>query len=287
MSTEIVDRLADLLERFRIRARLYYSGRLCGSNSFAAEIGQGFLHVMRRGSIRLDHGGRLPDAQPLVFEQPTVLFYPRPQTHRFIHLQDEGSDFSCATVEFEGGQSHPLVEALPALVHAPLSKLPNLDHALALLFAEADLQRCGRSTVLDRLFEVVLIMLLRWLLDHADEHGIDSGLLHGLGDARLRHALVAIHKNPGERWNLSAMAKSAGMSRSAFAQHFKALMQQTPLEYLTRWRMHLARDAIMRGRPLKTLAHELGYANASALTRVFLAHCGCSPRAYRQSGGKA
>jgi len=153
-----------------------------------------------------------------------------------------------------------------------------LDAALSLLFAETDRVRCGQRLLADRLFEVVLLQLLRWLLDHPQEAGIQPGLITGLSDPRLARALVAVHESPGAPWSLERMAASAGMSRTAFANAFRDVVGQTPADYLTDWRMALAQARLREGRPLKALAEELGYANASALSRAFAARTGLSPR---------
>ena len=130
----------------------------------------------------------------------------------------------------------------------------------------------------DRLFEVVLIQLLRWLLDHPDEAGIPAGLITGLSEPRLARALSALHEHPGKPWSLERMAERAGMSRSAFAAGFKAAVGQTPANYLAHWRLMLAQAQLRQGRSIKAIADELGYANPSALSRLFTQKIGRSPR---------
>ena len=120
--------------------------------------------------------------------------------------------------------------------------------------------------------------LLRWLLDNPHEVGIQPGLITGLSDTRLARALVAIHEAPGNAWPIERMAACAGMSRTAFATSFKEVVGQTPADYLTDWRIMLAQAHLRAGRPIKVLAEELGYANPSALSRVFSAKVGQSPR---------
>lgn len=113
----------------------------------------------------------------------------------------------------------------------------------------------------------------------------------GLSDPRLARALVALHEAPGEPWDLPRMAARAGMSRSAFAASFRRTVGQPPADYLTDWRLTLAQaQAQLRlGRPVKSVALELGYANASALSRAFTARMGQSPRQWleREEGENA
>ncbi|MBO9679748.1 MAG: AraC family transcriptional regulator [Acidovorax sp.] len=187
---------------------------------------------------------------------------------------------TCATLEFEGGSAHPLARALPPLTVLPLARLPELDHTLALLFAETGGLLCGQRLLADRLFEVLLMQILRWLLAHPEAGGVDAGLLRGLAHPALARALTAVHEAPGAAWTLERMAQHAGMSRSAFAQAFKREVGETPADYLARWRLAIAQAELRRGRALKTLAPELGYANASALSRVFVQRLGQAPRAW-------
>jgi AraC-like DNA-binding protein len=273
-----LDRLSSLLARFRVRASLFHAGPLCGVTHFAAEPGRGFLHVMRRGEMAVTHPGAGEAPRRVEVREPTLLFYPRPLAHDFHNAPSEGSDFACATLDFDGGAAHPLLRALPPLVLLPLGAVPGLGPALELLFAETERPRCGTRLLADRLFEVVLIQLLRWLLDHPEQAGIQPGLITGLSDARIARALVAIHEAPGAAWTLERMAERAGMSRTSFATVFKQVVGQTPADYLTGCRITLAQMGLREGRPIKLLADQLGYANPPALSRAFAAKVGVSPR---------
>lgn len=278
-----VDRLSSLLERFRVRAHLFHSGPLCGVTSYAAEPGRGFLHVMRAGSMAVTHRPKSGAPRKVMVDEPSLLFYPRPLAHDFHNAPAEGADFLCATLSFDGGELHPLVRSLPPMVVLPLSQVEGLSQTLSLLFAEADQVRCGHRLLADRLFEVLLLQLLRWLLDHPQEGGVSTGLLHGLADPRLAKVLVALQERPGEPWSLVRMAECAGMSRSAFAVLFKQEVGETPAEHLAQWRLSIAQAQLRGGQSIKQIADGLGYANASALSRVFTQKLGMSPRDWLKS----
>lgn len=278
-----IDRLSALLERFRVRAHLFHSGPLCGVTRLDALPGRGFLHVLRRGELVVTHRAGAGAPRRIEVREPSVLFYPRPVAHEFYNAPAEGSDFTCASLDFDGGDRHPLARALPALVLLPSRRVQGLEQALALLFAETDRVRCGHRLLADRLFEVVLLQLLRWLLDHPDEGGISAGLLAGLSDPKLARALVAVHEDPGRAWSLERMAAEAGMSRSAFAVRFRAVVGETPAEHLSNWRLAIAQAQLRQGRSIKAIATELGYANPSALSRVFAQRVGTSPRGWLRS----
>ncbi len=275
-----VDRLTPLLDRFRVRARLFHDGPLCGVTRFPASSGRGFLHVLRRGDVDMAVTRTDGSEERIVVSQPSLLFFPRPTDHVFFTTPAEGSDFTCASLDFDGGATHPLVHALPPVIVLPLDDVPTLGPALDLLLTEVGDGRCGHPILIDRLFEVVVIQLLRWILDHPTDVALPRGLLPGLADERLAAALTAVHDAPGAPWTLETMARRANLSRSAFAVRFKEVVGRTPADYLTEWRLLLARDRLRAGDSVSTVAADLGYASASAFSRAFTQRVGRSPRAW-------
>lgn len=275
-----IDRLSSLLERFHVRSRLFHAGPLCGVIRFDAEPGRAFLHVLRRGEMVVSHPARSGAPARLAVHEPTLLFYPRPLAHRFTNAPVDGPDFVCATLDFDGGDRHPLVQALPPLVALRLRDVPGIERTLELLFAETEQVRCGRRLLADRLFDVLVLQLLRWMLDHPQTFGVRSGLLAGLAEPRLARALTAMHERPGQAWTLEALARAAGMSRSAFAGEFRAVVGTTPMAYLLAWRMALAQPMLRQGTPVGVVSDRLGYASAAAFARAFAQIVGRSPRAW-------
>jgi AraC-type DNA-binding domain-containing proteins len=274
----MVDRLAVLLERFPVSARVFNAGALCGIN-LLEDRDTGQMHLVRRGPLEVSHGG-----PPVLVEEPSLLLYPRPMPHRFNSDPELGADMACADLHFDGGAQNPLAAALPAFTCVPLSALAGTGPVLDLLFEEAFDHRCGRQAMVDRLFEVVMIQLLRHLMEQGEVKG---GLLAGLAHARLRHALVAMHEAPAREWTLEELAEAAGMSRSVFAETFREVVGLTPGQYLQGWRVRLAQQALRRGRPLKVVASEVGYGSEAALSRAFKSHAGVSPRAWKRKQQEA
>lgn len=280
-----IDRLSAVLERFRVRTHLFHAGALCGLTRFEAQPGRGFLHVLRRGELVVTHPRRSGGPPRIKVSKPTLLFYPRPLEHRFHNVPVDGADFVCATVDFEGGARNPIVAALPPVLIVPLASVDGLDQTLALLFAETERLRCGQRLLADRLFEVLMVQLLRWLLDHSGDVGASGGLMNGLAHPKLARALTAVHEKPSEEWTLESMANVAGMSRSAFASEFKRQVGVTPGDYLLRWRLSVAQSRLKAGESVKSVSEALGYASAASFSRAFAHSMGSSPRKWLRMGG--
>lgn len=278
-----IDRLSSLLERFRVRASLFHAGPLCGVTHFDAMPGRAFLHVLRRGETVVSHPARSGGPRRIAVLEPTLLFYPRPLEHSFANPPAEGADFVCATLDFDGGEQHPLVRALPPVVLLRLRDLPETDRTLELLFGETASVRCGQRLLANRLFEVLLLQLLRWLLDHPEVAGVPTGLLAGLSDPRLARALTAMHERPGDHWTLDSLAAAAGMSRSSFAAAFRHTVGITPKAYLLSWRVTLAQSMLRLDTPVGTVSDRLGYTSAGAFARAFAQVVGQAPRAWQRS----
>lgn len=262
------DRLSALLGHFELRARVFHSGALCGTASFDGEAGVGHLHLLRHGRLRVEQGR----AEPLSFDQPCLLYFTGAAPHRLLTEPDAPVELLCASVEL--GVGNPLLGSLPRLVALPLQDSPRLASILELLFAEAFGALCGRQAALDRLAELLVLQLLRHLLATRQ---IESGSLAGLADPQLARALVAMHEQPARSWPLAELAARCGMSRARFAARFHAVVGCTVGDYLANWRVALAQRLLRSGRPVKAVAPEVGYANASALARVFNAKVGMSP----------
>ena len=264
------DRLTSLLQRFELRARVIRGGTLCGVADFAEGDGVGHLHLVRRGPVGFtDRQGRR-----IVVAEPGAVFYPRPLDHRMDAEALDGAEVVCAAIDFGVGDENPLLRGLPDLLMIPLTQAPGLDATMGLLFAEAFGQRCGHAAVVDRLTEIAVVQLLRFAIE---QRIVDGGLLAGLADSRLALALNAIHAQPARPWTLDALAKTAGMSRSRFAARFTGVVGLPAGEYLTLWRVNLAKPMLRRGRPVKQVALELGYAGAATFARAFLQTVGVSP----------
>jgi len=270
------DPLAPLLTHFKARAKLFYSGNLCDNVSFDEELGTGFLHLLRAGTVRMQDS----TGYAVTLTEPTLVFYSRALQHRFQPDPEAGADLVCASMHFEHKAFNPILYALPERFECPLSMLTGAEPLLGLLFGEAFDARPGRQEVLDRLFEVLLIDVLRIVLSRPDAA---PGLFRSLLHPQLSRALTAIHSDPTKDWSLDALARFVGMSRSSFAAAFKKEVGDSPGNYVTRWRMTLAQALIREGVPLKLVAERVGYDSQAGFLRAFKIVMGESPTSWKNS----
>jgi AraC-like DNA-binding protein len=131
-----------------------------------------------------------------------------------------------------------------------------------------------------QLATMVLIQALRLHIAAAAQYTV--GWLYALTDVRLGKAIGCIHKEPSRKWSVLELARRAGMSRTAFAVRFKQAVGQSPIDYLTEWRMVLARERLTSGaESVAQIAFSLGYESESAFSTAFKRVMGVSPRHQR------
>ena len=199
-----------------------------------------------------------------------------------IQMQPQDVPLLSARLDW-GGPNNPLLAALPAQIRHSVNSGDDLAMLVSLLETEFEAQRCGVASVLDRLMEVVLVKLLR---EQMQNGGMETGLLAGMADTRLRRVLVALHEAPGHHWTNDSMAQVAGLSVSRFAQVFRDTMGESPSAYLRHWRLTLAKRDAENGDRVQQIASRYGYQSAEALSRAFQQAHGKSPIQMRRLGSE-
>ena len=177
-----------------------------------------------------------------------------------------------------------LLELLPRFIHVRATDdiAARLRALVSIIREETADMRPGRDAILSRLIEVMLIEMLRCESATWFPH---VSVLGGLSDPQLARALAAIHADVGRGWTVVELAQRAGMSRSVFARRFSEAVGTAPVEYLLRWRMALAKDALLHGGKLDEIAAQVGYKSASAFSTAFRQRVGCPPSDYAANGG--
>jgi AraC-like DNA-binding protein len=155
---------------------------------------------------------------------------------------------------------------------------------MQLLGEEAIGTKPGREVMLQHLLEVLLIEALR----SAPELCGSPGLLRGLSDERLAVALRGMHASPGRNWTVAELAREAALSRSGFHDRFQTAVGMAPMEYLTAWRLALAKNLLRkREASVREIARQVGYNSASAFSVAFLRDVGVTPAHYARAAAGA
>lgn len=196
----------------------------------------------------------------------------------------------CAELTLSGAARTLLLHALPPVVHVRGESTgepsPGFERLLDGIRAEVHHARPGAPLIAARLAELLLLEGLRVELERP---GALGSWRAALVDPRIARTLQALYAAPEQAWTVASLARTAGMSRAAFAQRFRELVGQSPLEHLTFWRMELA-QALLRDsveRPLSAIAASVGYASEAAFSVAFRRAFGLPPGAYRAAQSAA
>ncbi len=127
----------------------------------------------------------------------------------------------------------------------------------------------GSEIAVNRLADVLFGQVRRAHIA-SREHPCNKGWLRAVFDPQIGLALKSMHENVAQPWTVESLAAACGMSRSAFAQKFKDLVREAPLEYLTNWRMQKA-IALLRDEDKKLfgVAKSVGYDSDAAFNKAF------------------
>lgn len=168
-----------------------------------------------------------------------------------------------------------LVSLLPEVIHVRAQD--RLITLMQMIQEETQGDRAARDMVLRRLLELLLVEALR----SVENTMAEPGLLRGLADPQLALALRQIHADPGAPLSVAGLADAAAMSRSTFFDRFRREVGTAPMEYVTAWRMAVAKDLLLRGNlAMAEIAQRVGYGSASAFSMAFSRHVGTSPGAF-------
>jgi AraC-like DNA-binding protein len=192
----------------------------------------------------------------------------------------------CGSLSFDHASLKPITQLLPRfiLIKADQAHTLALHSTMQALASEMAEQAPGSEVVATRLAEVLFIQALRAHI----ASGVawrNRGWLRAIFDPQVGTALSAIHNSVSTPWTVESLAEAAGMSRSAFAPRFRELLGQTPLEYVTEWRMQKAIELLgQRDKKLIDVARSVGYESDAAFSKAFKRVVGANPGGYLKRG---
>jgi len=189
---------------------------------------------------------------------------------------------------FEPLSSRPLTKILPPLIHISASSVHalGLDTTLQSLANETRESAPGSEIVVNRLAEILFIQMIRTFV--SSELNSKPGWLGALADTHTGTALHLMHEKVDRHWSVGELAHAVGLSRSAFAHRFRQLVGESPMEYLTNWRMFKASQLLRRSSlKLGQVAQSVGYDSEAAFCHAFKRVLGVTAGEYRTAGGAA
>ena len=195
----------------------------------------------------------------------------------------------CGLYRFAVEPIHPFFAELPPLIHVPAHQIAAHEPMYAaqrLLSAELAYANTepGKSILTDRLVDVMFYYILRqWVnSQRGQQQGQEASWVNAYHNPYLRNALVAIHENPAHPWQVEELAQKASLSRAAFAQRFKALLGDTPVNYVAKVRIQKSMELLVRTEEsIERIAETVGYGTGFALSKAFKRIAGVSPQHYR------
>jgi AraC-like DNA-binding protein len=309
--TELIDPLGEALHHLRMRGVFYSRCELTApwgielsaiadslmfhvviSGSCWLEVGEAERLRLQPGDLALvPHGaGHVLRSDPAVLT-PGLFDLPRDavsERYEVIRVTGGGAParLLCGTVYFDHPAARQLSALLPGVIlvqgwHSTESEW--IASTLRLMASEAQSPRPGGEEVITRLADILVIQAIRVWLEQ--ESPAASGWLSALHDPQVGRALAMIHRDPAREWRVETLAAAVAMSRSAFAERFSRLVGEAPMQYVTRWRMYLALDALREDRAtVAEVALRLGYGSEAAFSRAFKRFAGVPPGAARRGG---
>ena len=318
-----MDALSDVLKQVRLEGAVYLNAEFTAPWCIRGELGLAsvrqrlvgaehvaFFHFLTEGAckVRLADGGEVLEAAAgdlLLFPQEgkhllgtdlqlapmegDAVITPDPASGAELFQMRHGGGgtatrFVCGYLACSRSVFRPLLEALPRMLRIPIGdgQASALLHELVRAgVRESRAQRPGADSTLAKLAELMFVEALRRYAESLPPQG--RGWLAGVRDAHVGRALALLHGQPGRDWTLEELAREAALSRSALGERFAALVGESPMQYLKRWRLALAATALRSSdRAIALVAADCGYESEAAFNRAFKREFGTPPAAWRR-----
>jgi AraC-like DNA-binding protein len=196
-----------------------------------------------------------------------------------------GTVLLCGVYALERRRPHPLIAQLPRVIHLPARATIGepLRSVVDLLGAEVPRDDASLGAAVPALLDLLIIYALRAWYAREAECGA-QGWARAMQGGPVRTGLENIQRSAATPWTVAQLAAASGVSRSAFARDFRALVGEPPLTYLTRWRMIIAARLLREtDLPIEAVAARVGYGSSFAFGKAFKRWIGDAPGAYRRA----
>ncbi|ODV44494.1 AraC family transcriptional regulator [Cupriavidus sp. UYMMa02A] len=280
----------------RMRGELLGETIVQSGEAHSFPTGQACFHIVQDGYCQL----RLTGSSETVRLSPgDIVLVPRAQGHRIEgadaplsqenHLGSSPARITSGLFQFEAAGGQALMRGLPTLLHVackadePADAIGSREWVsltIAAMQQEVASPSIGSAIMLSRIIDLMFIWAIRHWLSSAPKGTI--GWIGALRDPLIGHALALLHAEPGSDWTVDKLAAAVSQSRSGLSRRFVQLVGESPMRYLSNWRMQLACQRLSTtGRRISQISEELGYDSEAAFSRAFRRAFSLAPTEYR------
>jgi len=247
----------------------------------------GTEHLLKAGEMAICFGGsahRLFQGDSAKTQSIESLLAGGSNIHRpGLEINAGDTALLCGVFMLSHTEFNPLVAALPSMMLSNLSRpgeLHNLSGVARLMAEEIDRSSFGGDYIVERLLEVLCAEAIRAYIETVPQR--ETGWLRGIKDPVVGRAIAAVHSCPDMDWSVQRMAQGVAMSPSRFAARFSECVGDSPMAYVTKWRMNIAcRELASTQKRVDQIAVEVGYESLAAFSRAFKKHVNVSPAMWR------
>ena len=320
-----MDVLSEVLKVVKLQGALFYNGEFSSPWSVYAAPSRGLAryfgtdaeyvivyHLLTEGraSVRLENGQRL------ALEAGDIVVFPHGDTHivengpptktadasqHLVEILSQGlklwrvggggevTRFVCGYMACDPRLGQVLLSGLPAVFKISIRNNATgqwLENSIRFSVDQADRWQAGGEVVLAKLSEVLFIETLRAYIAQLPPE--QTGWLASARDPEVGKALALVHRNPAQGWTIASLAKGAGISRSVLAERFRHYLNESPMAYLTRWRLQLGAQMLSStSYSVAQIAAEVGYESEAAFNRAFKREFELPPARFRNRSRSA
>jgi AraC-like DNA-binding protein len=297
-----IDVLGDILETLRFKGSIFFRSDLAAPWGMSlTEMGFPRFHIVLSGECYVGSSDQpaikasemdiimLPNGvSHWIADQPGRKMVPSARAGKACELGNPlfqsgniTNRLMCGMAQFDEQVSHPILTALPDLMHFAIHDSQGSIWTLVNLI---DTEMAGRpgeaSLIADRLTEVLFLQLLDYHVRHNENA---TGFLAALRDRRICHALTLIHREPEFDWTLETLGARVGMSRATLVRHFQEAVGVSPMAYVKDWRIMKAQYLVKHSaKTVEQIAESTGFASARTLSKSFKRAYGCTPNEMRR-----
>jgi len=314
-----MDVLSEVLKVVKLQGALFFNGEFSApwsfcsppSNSVAPHVAPAASHVIIYHLLTEGRASaRLVDGDRITLDEGDIVIFPHGHAHYIengpstkpvdmlneltrifsqgLKLSRQGgggevTKFVCGFMACEPRLSQVFLSGLPPVFKVSIRNDVSgkwLEDSIRFSVNYANPSRAGGEAVLAKLSEVLFVETLRAYI--AQLPAEQTGWLAGARDAEIGKTLALMHRNPAHPWTIASLAKEAGLSRSVLAERFRHYLNETPMAYLTSWRLQLGAQMLSStSYSVAQIASEVGYESEAAFNRAFKREFESPPARFR------